>query len=403
MVRSARKPLFAVYLSLTAVVLAACGSVHGTPVAGEIDVRELEVGAYSTDKYRYDQDAGNSGALLEGFRMSEAVAPTVAIDPALVYGRGGRATTDAADATETALAAVSEPVLERNNLLAAFAASGSDRADLSGREDAPDSTTVTNMVLRFADEQTAATAAQELEDADFDVAPELNRKLSLSQYPDAHIHWRPGIATVGAFMAYRDFVISLFIERPEAVEQDLLDWVRKALDAQVPVLDKFEPTAQSQFSSLEVDPDGLLARVTVKDRSGMEPDPRLFNIYGPTKLVHNANDQSKIRKAVQDSGAEAMANADTGSVIRTRDAAGAELLTTALLADESDHYDTTDAPKEVPGARCVRLNSKGDSETEYKNRCYVTYKRYIGVVSSDDESDVRQRVAAQYALFANSL
>lgn len=57
----------------------------------------------------------------------------------------------------------------------------------------------------------------------------------------------------------------------------------------------------------------------------------------------------------------------------------------------------------MPGAKCVQLNSKGDSSSEFKNRCYVTYKRYIGIVSSDDEPDVRQKAAAQYALLANSL
>lgn len=403
MVRNARKPLFAVCLSLTAVLLTACGSVNGSPVAGELDVRKLEVGTYPTEKYRYNLNTGTFGPLLEGFRMSEAVVPSVVVDPSLVYGRGGRATIDAADATDTALAAVSQPVLERNNLLTAFAASGSDKTELPGQQDAPDTTTVTNMVLRFTDEKTAKTAAKELEDADFGVAPDLNRKLSLSQYPDAYIHWRPGVATVGAFMPYRDFVISLFIERPKAEEKDLLDWVRKTLDAQVPVLDKFQPTAQNQFSSLKIDPEGLLARVAVRDRSDLEPDPRSFNIYGPTRMVHNANNQTNIRKAVQDSGAEAIATADTGSVVRARDEAGAKLLLDAFVADESDHYDSIDAPKDVPGARCVRLNSKGDTETEYKNRCYVTYKRYVGVVSSDDEPDVRQKVAAQYALLANSL
>lgn len=404
MVRTARKPLFAVCLSLSALLLAACGNVSGTPLASEIDVRTLEVGTYPTDKHTYTQTTGSSGALLEGFRMSEAVAPVVAVDPAMIYGRGGRALVDAADATDSnLLAGVSKPVLERNNMLAAFAASGSDKTQLPGSKNTPDATTVTTVVLRFADEKTAKTAAKELEDADFGVAPDLNRKLSLSQYPDAYIHWRPGVANVGSFMPYKEFVISLFIERPKAEEKDLLDWVRKTYDADVPAVAQFKPTPQSQFSTLKIDPDSLLARVAVKDRDSLTPDPRDFSVYGATKIVHDANNQTSVRKAVQDSGADTFAKADTGAVIRTRDNAAAVLLLDALVADESDHYDTIAAPKEVPGAHCVHLNSKGDTASEYKNRCYVTYKRYVGVVSSDDEPDVRQKVAAQYALFANSL
>lgn len=403
MVRTARKPLFAACLSLTALLLAACGSVSGTPIAGELDVRTLEVGSYPVDKYTYPQDAAGKGALLEGFRMSEALVPTVAIDPSLTHGRGGRATTDVEDATKVALAAPSRVVLERNNLITAFAASGSDKPDQPDKKNAAGATTVTNMVLRFGSEQTAKTAARELEDADFGVAPDLNKKLTLSQYPDSFVHWRPGVASVGAFMPYKEFVISLFIERPTADEKDLLNWVRKTFDAQVPVLEKFAPTPESNLSTLKVDPDDLLARAVVEERGSGAPDPRTFAAYGGTKIVHNANNEGNIQKAVNESGADGIATVETASVIRTRDDAGAQLLLNALVADEGDHYDTIKAPNELPGAQCVQLNGKGDTDTEYKNRCYVTYKRYIGVVSSDDEADVRQKVAAQYALLANSL
>ncbi|MFI6045101.1 hypothetical protein ACIA8C_25960 [Nocardia sp. NPDC051321] len=57
----------------------------------------------------------------------------------------------------------------------------------------------------------------------------------------------------------------------------------------------------------------------------------------------------------------------------------------------------------MPGAKCLQLNSKGNPDREYKFRCYVSYKRYVGVVTSDKEPDVRQKVAAEYALLANSL
>ncbi|MGV9409111.1 DUF7373 family lipoprotein [Nocardia sp. NPDC003693] len=403
MVRTARTPLLAACLSLTALLLTACGSIEGTPVAGELDVRTLEVGSYPVDKYVYPRDADGQGALLEGFRMADAVVPTVAIDPSLTYGRGGRATVSTEDATKVALAAPSRAVLDRNKLITAFAASGSDKVDEPGKPDPAGATTITNMVLRFGDERTAKTAASELEDADFGVAPDLNKKLTLSQYPNAFIHWRPGVPTIGAFLPYKDFVISLFIQRPAADEKDLLDWVRKTFDAQVPALAKFAPTPESNLGELEVDPDDLLARAVVAERGDGTPEPRTFAAYGGTKIVHSANDQGKIQQAVNASGADGIATVDTASVIRTRDDAGATALLDALVADESDHYDSIGAPNDVPGAKCVQLNSKGDTETEYKNRCYVTYKRYVGVVSSDDEPDVRQKIAAQYALLANSL
>ncbi|MRH88711.1 hypothetical protein GFY24_14870 [Nocardia sp. SYP-A9097] len=399
MVRNSRRSLFAACVSLTALLLTAC-SVSGTPTAGELDVRTLAVGGYPVDRHTYSQDAGSNGALLEGFRMSEAVVPTVQIDSALVYGGGGRATVDAADATKIGLATSSQPVLERNHLITAFAASGADQPDGVNQSGG---TSVTNMVMRFSDDKTAKTAARELEDADFGVAPDLNKKLPLGKYPDAFVHWRPGIATVGAFLPYKQYVISLFIERPKADEKDLLDWVRKTFDAQVPVLDKFTPTPESNLTALKVDPNNLLARAVIKERGSGTPDPKDFAVYGGTKIVHNANNQTKIGQAVTDSGADALATVGEAWLIRTRDDAGAQSLMAALLTDETDHYDSVGAPNDVPGAKCLQLNSKGDSNSEFKNRCYVSYKRYIGVVSSDDESDVRQKVAAQYALLANSL
>ncbi|MBL1075120.1 hypothetical protein JK358_12025 [Nocardia sp. 2] len=406
MVRTARKPLFVACLSITALLASACMEISGNPVAGEIDVRKLEVGQYKVSKFSYNQNAGNSAALLEGFRMSEAVVPTVRIDSSLTYGRGGRATVDTADATDAGLADVSKPVLDRNKMITAFIASGTDKIPLSGGKSEPGATTITNMVLRFPDSQTAKTAARELEDADFNVAADINKKVPLSQYPDAYVHWRPGVPNMGTFMAYKDFVISLLIERPTADEQDLLSWVRKTLDAQVPLLDKFVPTPESKLSSLQVDPDDLLARVVVKDRpknGTTTPDPTAFAVYGPTKIIHNANNESDIEKAVTASGADAIAYSDYSTVIRTRDDAGAQTMLSALVADESDHYDTIAAPNDLPGAKCVQLNSKGDTEIEYKNRCYVAYKRFIGVVSSDSEADVRQKIAAEYALLANSM
>ncbi|MEV6069741.1 hypothetical protein AB0L82_24605 [Nocardia sp. NPDC052001] len=399
MVRNSRRALFAACVSLTALLLTAC-SVSGTATPGEIDVRKLEVGGYPVDRHTYAQDAGSNGPLLEGFRMSEAVVPTVKIDPSLVYGGGGRATTDTADATKVGLAATSQPVLDRNHLITAFAASG---ADQPGGPTQKGGTSVTNMVMRFSDDKTAKTAARELEDADFGVAPDLNKKLALSQYPDAFIHWRPGIATIGAFLPYKQYVVSLFIERPTADQQDLLSWVRKTFDAQVPVLDHFTPTPEANLTSLKVDPNDLLARAVIKDRNGHVPDPKQFAVYGGTKIVHNANNETKIQQAVTDSGADALATVGEAWLIRARDDAGAQALMPALLADETDHYDSVAAPNDVPGAKCVQLNSKGDTDSEFKNRCYVVYKRYIGVVSSDDEPDVRQKIAAQYALLANSL
>lgn len=400
MVRTQRIALAASCLALAG-LLTGCAGVQGTPTAGEIDVRMLEVGTYPVDRHEYDQDSRGKGALLEGMRMSDAVVPTVRIDPSLKVGRGSTVVADAEQALDF-VAKVSKPVFDTRKLVVGYAVSGADRPDPAGQSNpAADATAVTNVVFRFPDEAAAKLAARELEDVDIAVSPD-NRKLPSSKFPDAYIHWRPGVPTVGTFMAHKEFVISLFIQRPTADGDDLTKWVDKTLAAQVPQLDKFTATPVARLDTLKVDPDDLLARVAVADRANRAPDPATFAVYGGYHTVHRADDEATHLRLIEDAGVDRTAVADDSYVARTHDAAAAQKLVTGLLESEGGHYDTLGAPRDVPGAKCLQLNSKGDPEKEYKYRCYVAYKRYVGVVTSDKEPDVRQKVAAEYALLANS-
>lgn len=401
MVRTSRIALAASCIALTG-LLTGCGGIQGTATASEVDVRQLEVGVYAVDRHQYNQDPGDKAALLEGMRMSDAVVPTVQIDPSLKVGRGSTVVADADQALDF-VAKASKPVFDDRKLITGYAASGADQPDPAGQTNpAPDATAVTTALFRFPDPAIAKLAARELEDVDITISPD-NRKLPSTKYPDAYIHWRPGVPTVGAFMAYKEFVISLFIQRPRADSADLTGWVDKALAAQVAQLDKFQATPQEKIEDLKVDPDGLLARVAVSDRKNRTPDAALFAIFGPHHMVHRAEDESAHLRLVDEAGVDRQAVADDGYVARTRDTAAAQKLADGLMESEGAHYDTLGAPKDVPGAKCLQLNGKGNPDREYKFRCYVSYKRYVGVVTSDKEPDVRQKVAAEYALLANSL
>ncbi|MEV6431570.1 hypothetical protein [Nocardia sp. NPDC051463] len=400
MVRISRIALAAACIGLAGVVTGC--SVPGTPTAGELDVRKLEVGAYQVDRHKYPQDAGSNGALLEGMRMSEVVVPTVRVDPALNYGRGSTLIATAEDAIDF-LANVSKPILENRKMVVGYAAIGADRPDPPGQKrPAPEATAVTNVVLRFPDEAAAKLAARELEDTDLAVSPD-NRKLQSTKFPDSYNHWRPGVPSIGTFMAYKEFVISLFVQRPKADGPDLLSWVEKTLAAQTSALDKFQATPQNKLSTLKVDPDGLLARVAVADRKSHTPDSAGFAIYGANFMISSSEDEGVRKRLVEETGVDRVAVVDASSVTRVRDSAAAEKLITGLISSAGSQFDPIGAPNDVPGAKCLKLNSKGDPDREYKYRCYVAYKQYVGVVTSDKEPDVRQKVAAQYALLANSL
>lgn len=399
-VRHSRVRFAAACVVLTG-LLAGCGAIQGIPLPGELDVRKLEIGTYAVDRFKYDVDNKDNGPILEAARMADAVVPSYEIDPSLTHGREVHVITTPDEAIGL-VADVSKPVLENRKMIAAYAATGGDQAAKPGETGpSPDATLISNVLFRFPDESSAKLAARELEDVDLAVSAD-NRKLPSTKFPDAYIHWRPGVASIGAFMAHKEFVISLLVVRPTADSADLSSWVDRTLTAQVPQIDKFTPTPTDQISTLKVDPDNLLSRVTVTDRGGHKPDPADFMIYGRTHMVHLAVNQPSYRKLLEDTGADRFAFVDTGFVARARDEAAAPQLLTGFHDAESDHYDPIEAPKDVPGAKCVVLNDKGDPKTEYKFRCYVSYKRYVAGVSSDREPDVRQRVAAQYALLANS-
>ncbi|QIS13402.1 DUF7373 family lipoprotein [Nocardia arthritidis] len=366
-----------------------------------MDVRKIDVGSFAVDRYHYKQDGGDKSALLEGMRMSEAVAPSVAVDPSLVVGRGSSVLIDPKDAVATgALSNSAEPVLRNRGMVVGYAVSGADKPDPPGKDvPGPDATALTIRVLRFPDESVAKVAAREVNEADFDVASGQNRRLSITQYPDAYIHYRPGVPNVGFFMGYKQFVVVGFIARPTAVENDLTDWVRKALDAETATLSKFQPTPIEKIKQLRQDPDNLLARLVVDKRRDRDPDLTRFAVYGPSWLTFVAPDQAARRKLESDTGVDAIGLVDNGTIIRVRDEQAGQQLISALAAQLTS-YQPSATPQNAPGTKCLTLSS---NVNDWKTRCYVAYKRYVVLINSDDDGEVRTKVPAEYALLANSL
>ncbi|WP_067542659.1 DUF7373 family lipoprotein [Nocardia crassostreae] len=385
---------------LTPVVIAAGCAVPGTPVAGEADVRGLDVGTYEVDRHAYDQDSLGAGALLEGIQMSEALPTGPTIDSSLIVGRGGYVVMDAKAAEENYLAYGSAAVLSRHQMITAY---GMDTADADDPPDepSPTTTTISDLLMRFDTEATAKLAACELEDVDFSFAADQNKRLNLAEFPDAYIHWRPSIASIGVFVAHKEFVVSLYIQRPSADSADLLNWVRKSLTAQVARLDSFAATPQDKLDGLKVDPDNMLARMVAADRGDRTPDANTFAVYGPSSYIHNAYEQAFATRQLTDAGVDRIAVLDDSYLHRARDTAAATGLLEGFVGELPSEYNGIPAPKSVPGAKCFLYSGTDTIESSY--RCYVTYKRYLAVIRSDTETDVLQKAAAQYALLANSL
>ncbi|MFI6868620.1 hypothetical protein [Nocardia sp. NPDC050406] len=398
-----RKPWGTVLLAAICLAAAALSTGCGTPgtaLPGEIDVRTLDSGSYPVNRHSYDQSARGYGAILEGQRMAEAVVPTVRIDSKLNVGRQGEVFTTAKDLIEVGgLSSSVRTILDNREFLVAYAASGADKPDPPGQTRPDESTTTVNIrLLRFPSADTAKLAAREMEDADFNVALTVNRKLTLPEYPDAFAHWRPGVSTVGVVMARREFVLHLFIRLPSGGSDQLLSWAKRTLDAQVPLIDAFQPTPTDEFEQLRLDPDNILARALVEDRDAQQIDPHEFAVYGPTILIHNALDQTARQKVVTETGTDAVAVAEDVNVMRTRDPEASKTLIDGLITSLGDAYANGPPPDTIPDVKCVHRTRGTD-----QYRCYIPYKRYVAIVNTGTESDAHRMATAQYALLANSL
>ncbi|MFJ4652355.1 hypothetical protein ACIP5Y_13915 [Nocardia sp. NPDC088792] len=381
-------------------MVSGCGA-QGHPVAGEIDVRTLDVGNYPVNGFHYDQDAQGHGALLEGMRMSAALVPSVRIDPSLNIGFTPTVhTKDQLDdvVKVDGLAGVSIPVLQNRGFLVDYSAGGSDRPESDVSQ--PNSNGVTMVLLRFPTTDAATLASHELEDADYSVARQQNQRLSIDAYPDALIHWRPGVNNIGAWMARKDFVLTLFVSTLSADQQTLLSMVRKTLDAEVPAIDAFQETPTDKLDSLRVDPDNLLARTVVAQRNpARAPDPSNFAVYHANDFVDDSQDEATRQQLVDTGKVDEVGVVDNDVLLRTGDQAASVALVSDLVGHLGDSYVAAAAPPKVPDAKCVQ--NTGGSATAY--RCYVAYKRYVAVLNSTTASDAQQQAAAEYALLANSM
>ncbi|WP_067711751.1 DUF7373 family lipoprotein [Nocardia yamanashiensis] len=394
-------------LALAAISLSACASqVDGSARPGEIDVRTLNVGKYATAPleeryaYHYDMSGGFNLALA---RLADQVVTGPEIDPKFKYGTGSIPFLDSAKATKT-LADVAAPVLDRNGLMFGVAVGHSEKeADKKTGKSPEGSAFTTVTVMQFPDAASAKQAADELDEADFNVAADRNERVSLSKYPEAKAHWRPGVASIGASIARGNYVVELYAGTGEAEIGKLTALAEQIYNAQLPLLDALPPLDREGVLRLPADPDGLLRRTLNADGIGT-PDVTSQVTVGVRGYQHRISDQDYTGRVLRDHGVDriAVSGASYSGVsllYRTRDAETAGKLRKQLL--ERAFPGAAEAPAGVPAAECGE-SAAGKSGSGKRFRCALTYQRFTATVEADQLADVHQKAAAQYALLANS-
>ncbi|MFD3747777.1 hypothetical protein [Nocardia sp. NPDC058633] len=391
-------------LGTLAVLLVGCGTVDGAAMPGEIDVRSLDVGSYTT--VPADIETGRKstdGPILEGLRMAGAVVFPHDVDPALTHSWG----TDVLDTPRrasdaSAISNVNLAVLERHRMIVGFdIAEGSRPFDKATPAIETDARITRVVLLRFPGATIAEQAARELEATDFGVNPD-NQPVPIPGYAAAHAHWRPGIKTIGATFAHGEIVVSLFLQHPSPDIDALAKRVAAVLDAQIPLLDAFTPTAPDRIAELPRDPDDLLRRtlipgpanqqIAISSREFAPWTGRASRHYRPTEPV-------ELGAAWDRGDVDGVAHSYSTTLFRFRDDAAAEAFGTAWHDTLSAAAHPVSAPEGVPRARCAERRA---GNAPALTRCYVSYRRYGAFVSGAEPAGVRQQAAAQYALLANA-
>ncbi|GAB2562669.1 DUF7373 family lipoprotein [Nocardia heshunensis] len=408
-------------LALTAAVLSGCASTSGTPVAAEIDVRKLNVGAYPTEPLDYRTEYSHItsyGQVLAFARLADAVALGTDIDPSLAYGGLHEKSADPTGSWGVLGAAVT-PVLKSNDAVLGFSAASSSKPlaeplnygmaknfePFGGADRNPGATAVNITVVQFADTQHAQTAAEQMESADFGVAADQNVHLMLDRYPGAKSHWRPGVPTMVATLAQGQYVVNVYVQRPDSDLPALKALTEKAFATQLPMLDRLPPLSRRDIKRLDYDPYGMLRRTLHPGRNA-RPDLDTEITHGARGFLNLRTDRNTWKELFDNAGVDRISVTEGGAqLIRARDAGAAVALWSGIKPLQPAKVDdTSGVPDIFCGENPKPTHQEWPVTWDADNRYYCTlhYDRYVARVASSQLVDVQQRAAAQYALLANS-
>ncbi|MEV5649063.1 hypothetical protein AB0L57_12500 [Nocardia sp. NPDC052254] len=388
-----------------------CGStVGGWAGPSEIDVRTLDVGPYKVEPLdiHVDYRPGFSSApQAAAMRMADYVVTADQVDPNLTM-RGDSYAFSAGLLPESIGSDGPMPeAAKRNAMVYGFTTTGSDKdADwgYSGwpKPDEPNATILSLSVMQFNDPGTAARAATDFYNTDFDAYKDRNQQVKITKYPDAHAHWQPGTPSIRSYLAHGPYVVSVLALTPSPDVGALSTLTERALDTEFPLLDKLKPVTDEETVTLPWDPDYLLSRALNTVGSGRPEYGDDNGIFGPHAITHYMADRKLAARNVEAVKGEAFAKTSDALVVRTADAASAKKAVTERITFQGGGPTVDSVPK-IPDSACVENTSKSSKMGDPKRYiCMVAYRNYIGYVTAAQLADAHQRAAAQYALFANS-
>jgi hypothetical protein len=384
-------------IAMLSTLVAGCNSVQGDPRASEIDVRILDVGAYSARPPTVeDPRSEKQGIIMEALHIGDLVADPYEVDPALKVGWGTTTITDPTVAIRL-LADVARPVLVKYGMIAGFSVGAGDAVQppRDSKDARPASLTIT--VLRFPDSDSATKAAKEIDAADFAQNP-ANVAVPIPSHPEANSHWRPTVPSISATAAHGPYVMNIYAFVRELDQQALAEVIKKTIEVQAPILDSTEPTSRDKLSSLPTDPGSLLIRTLASKPEPITVDGGTTATFTGRGYVHSGSKRDERSKIAGDAGIMRAAYTASAYIVETKDEQGAEALVQYYTSADNTH--PVDDPPGVPTTRCIDADKPAADKPHIY--CYVRYRNYVATVNGMELANVHRQAGAQYAILANA-
>lgn len=390
------------------------GSGCAAPISGQakpgmapVDLATLKTGAAVTEPTTFElkySDTAKTVRLIEGRRLLDVLIQSIDVDPALTKRGTTRIFADGSDMSkDDGLPEMFKAAVDDNNFIAGVTAS---RTNGSVR----DTRGMHLSVLHFAtaqDSKNAAAAMYQLSTT----GERPRQPVTIPGYPEANGSSGDGSA-VSSFQAHGPFVVVTSMSQETPDTAGLAAKIKKALDLQIPALDKYRVIAPDDLLDLPLDPDGIMRRATGKSPSGdpygMSYHEEDFGTFEPSGILHFERNPVEARKAFEEAGVD-LVGRRFSTIYRTRDVESAFKLQT-VLAKRGKGDSELAPPPGIADAQCVRLE-ESDPNRGYNGICVLVYDRYVAVVMSlatvsraalQVDPTLQERTAAQYAILKKS-
>lgn len=337
------------------------------------------------------------GILTESLRLGEHIAYPADIDPDLSQGHGGGVVADFLGVDET-LSTPQQQALKSYRVLGGFAALASNKPYL---DNSAPRKFLSVAVLAFPDAATATSAAADMEHADFQADTD-NVPVAVDAVPGAISHWRPGVANLGSWLAWKSLVIRVLAELPTPDLGSLTDLVARTYRRQEAALDSFTPTPATDVPALALDSGALLPRLV--KTGDYVPDGKEFVVYGPHAYAVLSTSPTADAADYTAHGVTAIAVSHNKYLYRTRDAAAAADLARSLSTHDGDsRYELIHGVPGQPDTTCAQATkSDGLILSPRRFRCLIVRAALVAEVYANTDIDVRQLAAAQFAVMGDA-